>query len=222
MCPPQNGKIRGYKHLFSEKGSHMKILIIGGTGTIGQAVYKKLADKHEIITAGTKSGDIKMDVTSLESIENAYQIIGSLDAVVMTTGKVHFAPLSEMDNTAFNIGLQNKLMGQINTVLIGMKYLNSGGSFTLTSGILNQDPIRFGSNAATVNGAIDGFVKSSAIEMPNNLRINVVSPTVVLDAMDNYEDYFRGYTPIPSEMLAQYYVKSVEGLQTGQIYKAGY
>jgi hypothetical protein len=43
--------------------------------------------------------------------------------------------------------------------------LNDNGSFTLTSGILNRDPIRFGSSAAMVNGAIDGFVKADAFAL---------------------------------------------------------
>ncbi|MFN8769565.1 MAG: short chain dehydrogenase [Neisseriaceae bacterium] len=200
----------------------MRILIIGGTGVIGKAVAHELGNRHEILLAGTKTGDIQIDITKASSIENAYQKIGQLDAVVMTTGTVHFGPLTDMNNELFHVGLQSKLMGQINTVLIGMKYIKDNGSFTLTSGILNHDPIRFGANAASINGAIDGFVKSAAIEMPNNQRINVISPTVVLEAMDSYGDYFRGYQPIPSKQLALFYAKSVEGGQTGQVYKAGY
>lgn len=200
----------------------MRIMIVGATGTIGKAVANELGKRHEIISAGSKSGDIKIDITSIESIENAYKQVGNLDAVVMTTGSVHFGPLIDMSNEHFKIGLQSKLMGQINTVLIGTKHLNKNGSFTLTSGILNHDPIRFGASAATINGALDGFVKGSAIEMPNNLRINIVSPTVILEAMPKYADYFIGYKPISGEDVALYYAKSVEGLQTGQIYKAGY
>ena len=44
-------------------------------------------------------------------------------------------------------------MGQINLTLIGQHLLNDNGSFTLTSGVLDRDPIRQGANAAAVNGA---------------------------------------------------------------------
>lgn len=200
----------------------MKILLIGGTGIIGKAVANELGKRHEIISSGTKSGDIHIDITQTESIENAYKKLGNIDAVVITTGSVHFGPLTDINNEQFNIGIQSKLMGQINVVLIGMKYLQNGGSFTLTSGILSHDPIKFGSSASTINAAIDGFVRGAAIEMPNNQRINVVSPTLVLESLDVYGPYFRGFQTISSQQLAQYYSKSVEGAQTGQVYKAGY
>lgn len=200
----------------------MKIVVVGGTGTIGKAVVKELVKRHQVIAAGFNDGDIQVDITDKKSIENLYKSINNLDAVVATTGTVHFGKLEEMTENEYYIGLKNKLMGQINLVLIGLKHLNSRGSFTLTSGILNHDPIIQGSSAAMVNGALDGFVKSAALEMPKNMRINIVSPNVVLEAMGTYAPYFRGFNPVPVDIVALAYSKSVEGAQTGQVYKVGY
>lgn len=200
----------------------MKILVIGGTGTIGKAVVAELKPRHEVIVAGSHSGDVQVDVTSKASLEALFKQVKQLDAVIFAAGAVHFGPLAEMTETQFYTGIQNKLMGQINTVLIGMQHLNPKGSFTLTSGILNHDPIALGANASTVNGAIDGFVKSAALELPKGLRINAVSPTVVAEAMKEYGPYFRGFKPVSAAEVALAYSKSVEGAQTGQIYRAGY
>lgn len=200
----------------------MKIIIIGGTGTIGKAVAKELGSRHSIITVGHTSGDIQVDITDTQSIAAMYQKTGKIDAVIATTGSVHFGALSEMNENLYSIGLRSKLMGQINLVLLGIPYLNDGGSFTLTSGILSQDPIRFGSSAAMVNGALDAFVKSAAIEMPRNLRINVISPTVFTESMGKYAEYFRGFESVSTARVALAYSKSVEGAQTGQIYRVGY
>lgn len=196
----------------------MKILIIGATGTIGKAIVNELKTRHEVVTAGSKSGDIQVDITNLESIKKMYQQVTNLDAVVIATGKVHFGKIDEMTPELYNIGLNNKLMGQVNLVLEGTKHLNNNGSFTLTSGILNRDPIVLGSSAAMVNGALDGFVKHAAIELPRGLRINIVSPTVINEAMDSYAPFFRGYKPVSAATAALAYSKSVEGAQTGQIY----
>lgn len=200
----------------------MKIIVIGATGTIGKAVVNELSSRHEIIQAGYTNGDIQVDITDLESINAMYTQIKQVDAVIMTTGKVAFKPLSEFDEADHRLGLDNKLLGQVNVVQAGLRYLNNQGSFTLTSGILNYDPIFTGASAAMVNGAIDGFVKGSAIEMPRGLRINVVSPTVITEAMDAYADYFRGYEPVPAHIAALAYSKSAEGLQTGKVYRVGY
>ena len=68
------------------------------------------------------------------------------------------------------------------------------------------------------NAAIEGFVKGAAIELPKGCRINAVSPTILVESYERLEDYFRGFIPVPAYDVAQAYVKSVEGAQTGQIY----
>jgi len=201
---------------------NMKIIIVGGSGTIGRAVVEELSKRHTIITTGREHGEVRCDMTDPSSIRKMYQAIGEFDAVIATTGKVHFAEIAAMTAEDYQIGLQNKLMGQVNLVLIGQHYINNQGSFTLTSGILSHDPIRSGSSASMVNAALDGFVKSAAIELASGIRINAVSPTVVTESMSIYADYFRGFEPIDAARLALSYCKSVEGLQTGQIYQAGY
>ncbi|MDX1836723.1 short chain dehydrogenase [Legionella taurinensis] len=197
----------------------MKIVIIGASGTIGTAIVQTLETRHEVIKANYSGGDIQVDITDNQSIANLFKQIKHIDAVVLATGKVQFDDFMAMDDAAYQIGLQNKLMGQVNVVLEGRKHLNEGGSFTLTSGILSCDPIRYGTSASMVNGAIDSFVIAAAIEMPRGLRINAVSPTVIEEAMDNYASYFRGYAPVTAARAALAYSKSVEGLQTGQVYR---
>lgn len=197
----------------------MKIIVVGGTGTIGKAVVNVLSQRHDIITVGHKSGDVQADIHDVTSIEKMYKTIGEFDAVVSTTGNLHFGPLDQFTPELYEIGLKSKLMGQVNLVLIGQKYIKNNGSFTLTSGILSDDPIRFGTSAGMVNAALDGFVRSVAIELPKNLRINAVSPTILTESLPQYGDYFHGYESVSASRVALAYSKSVEGAQTGQVYK---
>jgi NAD(P)-dependent dehydrogenase (short-subunit alcohol dehydrogenase family) len=200
----------------------MKIIVIGGTGTLGKAIVKELSPRHEIIIASHNKGDIQVDITDTASINTMYKKIKTFDAVICAAGKVTFAELANMTTDSYFVGINDKLMGQVNLVLLGLPFISDKGSFTLTSGILNVDPIRMGSSAAMVNGGIEGFVKSAAIEMPREVRLNVVSPTVVTEAMEAYAPYFRGYDPVPAAKVALAFSKSVEGLQTGQTYKVGH
>ncbi|AZD84161.1 MULTISPECIES: short chain dehydrogenase [Pseudomonas] len=199
----------------------MKILLIGANGTIGSAVDKELSQRHEVIRIGRTSGDFRVDISDNASIRALFEQTGKFDALICAAGNVTFAPLGEMNAQHFALGLQDKLMGQVNLLLIGREFANDGASFTFTSGILNRDPIRSGASAALVNGAIDGFVRAAAIELPRGLRVNSVSPTVLVEAMDSYAPYFRGYKPVPGADVALAYAKSVEGLQTGQTYIVG-
>lgn len=197
----------------------MRVVLVGGTGTVGQAVKQAVSKHYEVVTVGYSRGDYQVDIQDTASIEEMYQKIGAFDALISTVGRVHFGPLSELSADNCALGLQNKLMGQVNLVLLGLKHINDGGSFTLTSGILNEDPIRFGASAAMVNGALNGFVVGSAIEMPRDVRINVVSPTVLTESLESYGPYFVGFESVSAASVANAYLKSVAGLQTGQVYK---
>ncbi len=142
-----------------------------------------------------------------------------MDAVVSAAGHVKFAPFADMHAADYDIGLKDKLMGQVNLVLIGRDFIADGGSFTLTTGVLDSDPIRMGSSASMVNGAVNAFVVAAAIEMPRATRINAVSPGVITEAMEDYAPFFRGFEPVPAARAALAYAKSVEGAQTGQVYR---
>ncbi len=198
----------------------MKILLIGASGTLGKAIDQQLKDRHQIIRIGRTSGELHVDISDPASIRRLFEQTGAFDALICAAGNLHFGALAEMTAEHYGIGLQDKLMGQVNLVLIGREFANDGASFTLTSGILSDDPIRYGSSASMVNAAIDGFVRSAAIELPRSLRINSVSPTVVEESLPTYGPYFRGFKAVPAAIAALAYAKSVEGAQTGQVYRA--
>ena len=195
----------------------MKILIIGGKGTIGKKVSDHFSKKHEIMIGGRNSGDIVVNIANSTSIEAMFESVGNIDAVVCIAGEAKWAAFDSMTEEDFYIGLKSKLMGQVNLVRTGQNYMNTGGSFTLTTGILADHPVMLTTSAAMVNGGIHSFVKAVSLELKNGLRINVVSSGLVEDAVEKYEAYFPGHNPIPMNKVINGYVKSVEGRGTGEI-----
>ena len=195
----------------------MKILIIGGKGTIGKKVSDHFAKKHDIIIAGRKSGVVTADIADSKTIAAMFETVGKVDAVVCIAGEAKWAAFDSMTEEDFYIGLKSKLMGQVNLVRIGHNFVNAGGSFTLTTGILADHPVELTTSAAMVNGAIHSFVKAVCLELKNGIRINVVSSGLVEDAVEKYEAYFPGHNPIPMNKVINGYVKSVEGKGTGEI-----
>jgi NAD(P)-dependent dehydrogenase (short-subunit alcohol dehydrogenase family) len=196
----------------------VRILIVGANGTIGKAVAAELSQRHEVVTAGRSSGDLRVDIADPQSIAKMFAQAGRLGAVACAAGNVHFGPLESMSAEQFDVGLRDKLMGQVNLVLAGRGSVETGGSFTLISGILSRDPIRLGAAASLVNGALESFVRAAAIELGSH-RINAVSPTVLEESMEAYGPYFRGFAPVSARRVAVAYSKSIEGAQTGQIYE---
>lgn len=196
-----------------------KILLVGASGTLGKAVAAHLRQRHEVISASRSNAAHPVDLGDEQSVSALLQAVGPLDAIVSTTGNVHFGPLTQMTAAQFNQGLQDKLLGQVRLALLGQHHLNEGGSITLTTGILTEQPIAQGANATAVNAAVEGFVRAAALELPRGLRINVVSPSVLVEALDAYGDFFPGFEPVSAARAALAYQRSIDGIANGQVFK---
>lgn len=195
----------------------MRILIIGAEGTIGTHVAANLSLRHEVVSAGRNSGDIRVDIASSASIEQMYKKAGPLHAVVAIAGEAHWGAFETMTEEDYLVGIRSKLMGQVNLVRVGQRHLQEGGSFTLTSGILAEDPVKDSAGPALVNGALHSFVLAAAQDLQRRLRINVVAAGVVQDAYAKYAPFFPGHNPVSMPRVVNAYCKSVEGLANGQI-----
>lgn len=204
--------------------ARLRILVIGASGELGRAIVAELGPRHEIIAAGSKSGAVRIDIADPASIVAGLKAAGPLDAVVCAAGAVNFTPLgaiapATIAESSYGLGLANKLMGQVNLTLAARDVLRDGGSITLIAGVLADEPIVAGSSASMVNGALESFAIAAAVELPRGLRINVVSPTVFEESMEGYGPFFRGFDPVPVARAARAFSRSVEGRQTGQVYK---
>jgi NAD(P)-dependent dehydrogenase (short-subunit alcohol dehydrogenase family) len=197
----------------------MRVLIIGGQGTIGKKVAAALSMDHEVIIAGRNSGNVQVDISSAVSIENMFRRTGTIDAIICTAGTGYYGPFDTMTAEHMMPGIQGKLLGQINLVLIGKEYLNEGGSITLTTGIAAVHPAKNGSCVAMINGAINSFVLAAAQELKQDKRINAVSPGLVEDSKERYGAFFPGYNLVPMDKLANAYILSVLGAVNGNILK---
>lgn len=196
----------------------MKILLVGANGTLGRAIADTL-QHHEILAAGRRSADYPVDITDDASVEALFARTGPLDAIVSAAGALHFGPLQSMKPSDFAIGLNDKLLGQVRLALLGQHHLNDGGSITLTTGIVAEEPIRAGANASAVNAAVEGFVRGAAFELARGLRINAVSPNVLTESWPDYGPFFPGFEPVSAARAALGYQRSVEGIQSGRVFK---
>ena len=197
----------------------MRILLVGAAGAIGSAIDQELKGRHEIIRAGRSSSDVRIDITDEASIARAFEQSGKIDAVVSAAGELHFGPLLEMTTEQLRFSIDAKLLGQVNLARYAAKYLADGGSVTLVSGIIGEQPVVGGASAALVNTALQGFALGASMEMPRGIRINVVSAGIVAETKDKYAPLFNGFEPVTARRVAVAYVRSIEGAQTGQVYR---
>lgn len=196
----------------------MKVIVIGATGTIGRAVVKALGNRHEVVPASFSKSMLTVDIADRTSITDMFEKTGRVDAVISAAGLAKFGPLTSLTDADFELGLDNKLMGQVNLVRLGMEYVNDNGSFTLTSGILSRMPMKGSCAISLVNSALEGFGRAAALEMPRGIRINIVSPNWVVDTLRVFNMDPAIGTPV--EVVAQVYVRALEGSMNGEVLDA--
>lgn len=193
----------------------MRIIVIGATGTIGTSVVNLLSLDHTVVKVGNKSGDFQVDISRKDSIEQLFKEVGNFDALVCAAGVARFGAMAELSDEDFQVGLSNKLMGQVNLVRIGQRFTNDYGSFTLTSGILSQHPMQGSASISMVNSGVEGFVRAAALEMERGVKLNAVSPPWVKETLIAMgKDSSQG---MPADKVALAYQACIERNLSGKI-----
>jgi len=196
----------------------MRVIVIGGTGTIGRAVAEALSGRHEVVRVGHTRGDYQVDISSPDCIKHMYEWVAPFDAVVSAAGSARFRGLEWLSDEDLRFSIANKLMGQINLLRCGFLHMRDGGSFTLTSGVLAREPIAGSGAVSMVNAGIEGFASAAALQMPRGIRVNVVSPPWVRETLDAMgRDSAVG---MPAVQVAKAYVESVESNRNGEVIDA--
>lgn len=198
----------------------MRIIAVGGAGTIGRAVVELLSARHDVVVAGRTSGDVRVDISSPDSVRLMFEQVGRFDALVCTAGEAHFGPFGTATEEELALGVHSKLLGQIRLVLLGRSQITDGGSFTLVSGYIFDDPIPEAVSFAVANGGVEGFVRSAALSLGRGVRINAVSPGMAQDGAEQFSRFNPGRTAVPMPTIAAAYQRSVEGWRTGEIIRA--
>ncbi|MBC8726303.1 short chain dehydrogenase [Paraburkholderia sp. 31.1] len=196
----------------------MRILVVGATGLLGSHIVRLLATEHDVVGASRKGSELHVDLSDKRSIEAMYAQAGSFDAIICAAGSAKFAPLAALGDADFSFSLANKLMGQVNLVRCGVDHVSQGGSFTLTSGVLAQQPMEGSAAVSIVNAGVEAFARSAALELRGKARVNVVSPGWVAETLESMgRDPSQG---VPAEIVAQAYKRTLGGSASGEVVSA--
>jgi NAD(P)-dependent dehydrogenase (short-subunit alcohol dehydrogenase family) len=168
-----------------------RIAIIGGSSGIGLAVAQAAADAGAEVTIGSSSKAklqgvfgafakrvkaIEIDVTNEESIREFFDKLGEVDHVAVTVGTSYSPALvMQSDLSESQKPFLVKYWGQFLVAKYAGQKLTTGGSITLTSGILSRSPSKNLAIQASVNAAVEALGRTLAIELTPR-RANVICP----------------------------------------------
>jgi NAD(P)-dependent dehydrogenase (short-subunit alcohol dehydrogenase family) len=201
-----------------KRDTPMKVILVGSTGAIGQALVQALSGKHDLVQVSRSHGEYQVDISSKDSIQKLFETVAPFDAVICVAGMAKFSPLNDLSDEDFQFCLSNKLMGQVNLVRVGLQHISDRGSFTLTSGIMAQEPVLGSAAISMVNAGIEGFAIGAALEITRGIRVNAVSPPFLSETLTAMEQ--DPSTGMPANQVALAYLESIEGQRNGEVIAA--
>jgi NAD(P)-dependent dehydrogenase (short-subunit alcohol dehydrogenase family) len=199
----------------------MRVVVVGATGLIGKAVADLLSDTGRRVVQSSRHTQPGVNIGDLASIEAFYAALGEVDAVICAAGNAGYGPLSALSDEQFQLGINNKLLGQANLVRKGLSNLRPGGAFILTGGMLAYTPLPNTSPSSLANAGLEGFVRGAALDLQDGRRIVIVHPPAVRETAIT-----RGMDGAPwpdADTVAETYLMALESTITGQpVFVEGY
>jgi len=193
-----------------------KIIVVGATGRLGRVIVGGLKD-YEVIRAGRSGPDLKIDALDFESVSDVFASVGTFDGLISCIGGTPFKTFEELTMEDFALGLSKKCFSQLNLAKAAIPFLSDNGSITLTSGIIGDEPILAGSCAAAANGALNMSVSTLAAEFAGRLRINVVSPSIIENSVEDYGMLFDGFEPTSEKRIIEAYRRTISAPISGRV-----
>ena len=193
-----------------------KIVVVGATGRLGRVVVGGLSD-YEVVRAGRSGPDLKIDALDFGSVSDVFASVGTFDGLISCIGGTPFKTFEELTMEDFALGLSKKCFSQLNLAKAAIPYLTENGSITLTSGIIGDEPILAGSCAAAANGALNMCVSTLAAEYAGKLRINIVSPSIIENSVEDYGMLFDGFEPTSKKRIVEAYRRTISAPISGRV-----
>lgn len=81
---------------------------------------------------------MNLDLADSSSLHAAFDQIGPFDELVVATGDVAFNAFEAMTDEEWAVGMNGKLMGQINATRAAIEYLNPNGCHGIAEGSAAQ------------------------------------------------------------------------------------
>lgn len=224
-----------------------RIVVIGGSSGIGLAVAAEAiqeganlfigssqpariaeAESH----LGSRAGGAVVNVAEEQSIVRFFEQAGAFDHLVYTAGDwAHRARGAQVLTESkvvedFGQALTVRFAGALLAIKHAVGRIRSGGSITLTGGMVAHRPRKGAPLSTAMAGAVEHLTYGLAVDLAP-IRVNTVCPGIIATAVwgRNAEEQFRTMTdplPLPrmgtpAEVAEAYLYLMKAGYTTGQV-----
>ncbi|MBX2827894.1 MAG: SDR family oxidoreductase [Flavobacteriaceae bacterium] len=160
-----------------------KILVVGGSKGIGNALIHQLMEQHHIINFSRTAPEIthpNLEHHGLDVLRDELPEMEQLDGLVYCPGSINLKPISRLSIEDFTSDFQINVLGAVKCIQFYLKALKNGDgpSIVLFSTVASKLGMPFHASIATAKSGVEGLVKSLGAELSPTIRINAIAPTV--------------------------------------------
>jgi NAD(P)-dependent dehydrogenase (short-subunit alcohol dehydrogenase family) len=172
------------------------VVVIGGTSGLGLDLARRYAAMGErvvisgrdasrsatvAVTIGGSVSGVAVDLAEPTSIASALKDIGDVDRLALAALERDLNSVKDYDIGAALRLATLKLVGYTEVVHSLLPRLTTDASIVIYGGLAKLRPYPGSTTVTTVNAAVDGLVRTLAVELPP-IRVNALHPGIVGDS----------------------------------------
>lgn len=168
-----------------------RVLVIGGSSGIGEAVARRSAESGAEVTIASRSTEklahaaetighgvrtAVLDTGDNASIERFFRENAAWDHLIVSSAATARGGMRTMTLEDAYASMDSKFWGAYRAVRAAR--MADGGTITLVSGFLSERPSAGATLQGAINAAIEGLMRGLALELAP-VRVNAVSPGMI-------------------------------------------
>jgi 3-oxoacyl-[acyl-carrier protein] reductase len=160
-----------------------RILIIGGSKGIGNAIVNAILPENEVINLSRTRPEItnpKFKHHPFDILNSEFPEIDSLDCLIYCPGSINLKPISRLSLQDFRSDFEINVLGAIRAIQHYLPALKKGKnpSILMFSTVATKLGMPFHSSVAVAKSGVEGLVKSLGAELAPTIRVNAIAPTI--------------------------------------------
>ncbi|KGL60344.1 MULTISPECIES: SDR family NAD(P)-dependent oxidoreductase [unclassified Polaribacter] len=160
-----------------------KILVIGGSKGIGNAIIKSLVDENLVINISRSApllSHTNLTHFSCDILTDDLPEIEAIDSLIYCPGSINLKPISRLKLEDFRNDFEINVIGAVKAIQYYLPLLKNGSkpSILLFSTVAAKLGMPFHASVAAAKSAVEGLTKSLGAELAPLIRVNAIAPTV--------------------------------------------
>jgi len=160
-----------------------KIVIIGGSRGIGNAILQQQLEKHLVYNISRTIPDFShpnLIHFSVDVLQDELPDIEIIDALIYCPGSINLKPILSLSIDDFRNDFEINVIGAVKVIQHFLPALKKGKnpSIVLFSTVAAKLGMPFHSSIAASKSGVEGLTKSLGAEFAPLVRINAIAPTI--------------------------------------------